>query len=148
MNELDFLQRDISSNTIFSAKEILKSVEAYMNSFDRKEFLSFSSKTDAEKYSKNYQALLSSISTNIPPLISENARLASLLVKADRAMSTDIIVLCEKRFNAFEAFEQELNKYMSAMENIFANGKPNPSFLLNSAMQFKIALNALIEANL
>ena len=148
MNELEFLQRDISSNTIFSAKEILKSVEAYMNSFDRKEFLSFSSKTDAEKYSKNYQALLSSISANIPPLISENARLASLLVKADRAMCTEIIVLCEKRFNAFEAFEQELNKYMSAMENIFANGKPNPSFLLNSAMQFKIALNALIEANL
>ena len=56
MNELEFLQRDISSNTIFSAKEILKSVEAYMNSFDRNEFLSFSSKTDAEKYSKNYIA--------------------------------------------------------------------------------------------
>ena len=148
MNELEFLQRDISSNTIFSAKEILKSVEAYMNSFDRKEFLSFSSNQNTEKYSKNYQLLLSSISKNIPTLIAENARLASLLVKADSAMNTELIVLCEKRFNAFEDFEQKLNKYMSSMEDLFANSKPNPTFLLSSAMQFKIALDKLISANL
>lgn len=148
MNELEFLQKDISSKTLANAKEILENLAIYMNSFDKKEFLSFSSNQNTEKYSKNYQLLLSSISKNIPILIAENARLASLLVKADSAMNTELIVLCEKRFNAFEDFEQELNKYMTSMEDAFASGNPNPAFLLNSAMQFKIAIDKLISANL
>ena len=148
MNELEFLQKDISSKTLANAKEILENLTIYMNSFNKNEFLSFSSNTNAEKYSKNYQLLLSSISKNIPTLTAENARLASLLVKADSAMNTELIVLCEKRFNAFEDFEQELNKYMSSMEDLFANSKPNPTFLLSSAIQFKIALDKLISANL
>ena len=147
MNELEFLQKDISSKTLSIAKEMLESVNIYINSFDKNEFLSFSNAANAEKYSSNYNTLLSSISEKIPNLIVENARLASLLLRADSAMNTDLIILCESRFNAFEAFELELNKYMSSMDNEFKTNKTSPVSLMNLAMQFKIAINKLIEAN-
>ena len=148
MNKLEFLQKDISSNILASAMTIRKSVEEYLNSFDKKEFLYFSNNSNTEKHTRNYHRLLSSISENLPNLIAENARLSSLLIDADNAMNTDLIVLCEKRFNIFESFERELDKFMSSMENAISNGNPTPAFFLNSAMQFKNALDALIDANL
>ena len=149
MNELEFLQKDIASKTANITKEIIAEIEIYMNSFDKKELFSFSrNNIELKKHSENYFSFMSEISSKIAILIEENARLASLLIKADKAMDIALIATCEKRFNAFEVFEQELYKYTSSMEKAFSNGTPPPTFLLNASQQFKAALNKLLEVNL
>ena len=84
----------------------------------------------------------------ISKLADLNAALASLLIKADTAMETEIVITCEKRFNAYEIFEKSFYEYTSNIENAFENSSVTPTFIINTTQKLKNSLNALINENL
>ena len=84
----------------------------------------------------------------ISKLADLNAALASLLMKADTAMETEIVITCEKRFNAYEIFEKSFYEYTSNIENAFENSSVTPTFIINTTQKLKNSLNALIKENL
>ena len=101
-NNLYLLLTENSNNFIKTANKLIEAIDDYMNTFDKKELLSFSnSKEKAKKYKENYFSFLLTLSPIISELSSCGAELASLTVKSDNAIQTDITIECEKRFNAF-----------------------------------------------
>ena len=83
----------------------------------------------------------------ISKLANINASLASLLIKADEAMETEIVIICEKRFNAYEIFEKSFYEYTTNMENSFEQASATPAFIINSTQKLKNSLNTLIIEN-
>lgn len=147
-NELKAKQEIISAETIEVAKAIVQSANAFMNEFPKSDIFSFSNSRRTEDYSEKYFSFISSIFPLLSRLNELNADMASLLIKSDKKMEIDIIVLCEKRFNAFEAFEKSLYEYTSAMESELSKPSASVIFILNSTQKFKEALNQLITSNL
>ena len=149
-SELTLTQERISSSTILLLDKLIKSIDNYLNGFNQKEILSFSSSTSKEslkEYTENYFLFVSSIAPIISELTSLNAELASLLIKADKNMEIELIVTCEKKFNAFEEFERALYEYTSSVEKELLNPNANAAFLINATQKFKIAAERLVKEN-
>ena len=150
-NELTLTQERISSSTILLSNKLIENIDNYLTGFKQKEILSFSSSTSKEllkKYTENYFFFVSSIAPIISELTSLNAELASLLIKADKNMEIELIVICEKKFNAFEIFEHALYEYTSSVEKELLNSKANATFLINATQKFKLSVGQLIKENL
>lgn len=148
--ELTLTQERISSSTILLLDKLIKSIDNYLNGFNQKEILYFSSSTSKEslkEYTENYFLFVSSIAPIISELTSLNAELASLLIKADKNMVIELIVTCEKKFNAFEGFERALYEYTSSVEKELLNSNANAAFLINATQKFKIAAERLVKEN-
>ena len=149
-SELTLTQELISSSTILLLDKLIESIDNYLNGFNQKEILSFSSSTSKEslkEYTENYFLFVSSIAPIISELTSLNAELASLLIKADKNMEIELIVTCEKKFNAFEEFERALYEYTSSVEKELLNSNANAAFLINATQKFKIAAERLVKEN-
>ena len=145
-NNLYLLQTENSNNFIKNANKLIETIDDYMNTFDKKELLSFSnSKEKAKKYKENYFSFLLALSPIISELSSCGAELASLTVKSDNAIQTDITIECEKRFNAFEKFEKDLYEYTENIENAFTASNISTVFLLNAAQKLKNSTLELIN---
>ena len=148
-NDLKILQDDISAKTINTINQIIVLTNAYTSEFDKKEIFSFSNKEEqTRKYYDRYFSFVLEISPMISKLADLNAALASLLIKADTAMETEIVITCEKRFNAYEIFEKSFYEYTSNIENAFENSSVTPTFIINTTQKLKNSLNALINENL
>lgn len=148
-NDLKILQDDISAKTINTINQIIVLTNAYTSEFDKKEIFSFSNKEEqTRKYYDRYFSFVLEISPMISKLADLNAALASLLMKADTAMETEIVITCEKRFNAYEMFEKSFYEYTSNIENAFENSSVTPTFIINTTQKLKNSLNALINENL
>lgn len=148
-NDLKILQDDISAKTINTINQIIVLTNAYTSEFDKKEIFSFSNKEEqTRKYYDRYFSFVLEISPMISKLADLNAALASLLMKADTAMETEIVITCEKRFNAYEIFEKSFYEYTSNIENAFENSSVTPTFIINTTQKLKNSLNALINENL
>ena len=83
----------------------------------------------------------------ISELSSLNAKLASLLIEADKSMHVELIIICENKFNAYEKFEHELYEYIKSLEDAFANSSASASLIINLTQRLKNSLTALIEMN-
>ena len=148
-NELKSKQESISSQTAALTKKIIEATDKYISEFNKDEIFAFSSKKQhSEKYTEKYYLYLSGISKYISQLTALNAELASLLIQADKAMEIELILLCEKNFNAFEKFEHALYNYTFCVENELINSNASATFLINSAQTFKIAATNLMNENL
>ena len=77
-----------------------------------------------------------------------NAKCASLLIAADTAMETDVVIVAEQRLYAFDNFEHDLYNYTSTTENALLEITATASFLINKAQKFKLDVKKLIDANL
>lgn len=150
-NNLNSIKDRIAKETVSLSTHLLSQADEYLSSFNSNELLSFSSannKTKIKKYEEKYFLFLSNIAPIISALTALNADLASLLIEADRSMEIELIVICEKRFNAFEKFEKALYNYTSSVENEIMNAKITANFLINASQKFKFAINELIKENL
>ena len=148
MNELDIMQKSISSKTISVAKKIIIEIDNYINQFNKADIFSFTRKENEEKkQSEAYYLFLLSISPMISEMIEQNAKLASLLINADKKMQIELIIICEQKLDAFERFEQEFYSFTSSIEKAFSNNTSNSVFLVNTAQKFKNSINKLISEN-
>lgn len=148
MTNLKVLQEELATKTINSAFLLIRMIDTYMSDFNKSDLLKFKSGTEQnERFSNRYFSFLTSISPIISELTSLNAKLASLLIEADKAMDIEVIVACEKRFNAFEAFERDLYEYTSSVEAQLLNSRASASFLLKAAQKFKTASERLLNEN-
>lgn len=148
MNELDIMQKSISSKTISVAKKIIIEIDNYINQFNKADIFSFTRKENEEKkQSEAYYLFLLSISPMISEMTEQNAKLASLLINADKKMQIELIIICEKKLDAFEIFEQEFYSFTSSIEKAFSNNTSNSVFLVNTAQKFKNSINKLISEN-
>ena len=148
-NELNLSYQQISATTVSIAKALMGIVDNYLNEFSKEDFLTFSkSKNQSDKYLNQYHLFLTNISHVITELSSTNARLASLLIKADKAMDIEIVALCEKCFNAFEDFERNMHEYTVAMESLFEGSIATATAITKLTQRLKNAIERLIEANI
>ena len=148
MTDLKALQEEIAIKTINTASLLIRMIDTYMGDFNKSDLLTFKrGKEQNERFSTQYYFFVSSISPIISELTSLNARLASLLIAADKAMDVELVVACEKRFNAFEAFERDLYEYTSSVEAQLSNSSASASFLLKAAQKFKTASERLLNEN-
>ena len=100
------LQNEISKATVTIAESMVEKIDLYLSSFDKKDIFSFASeKARVEEYTEKYFLFLIGISDHIKILTDLNAKVASLLIAADKAMEIDVVVLAEKRLYAFDDFE-------------------------------------------
>ena len=142
------MQEEIAIKTINTASLLIRMIDTYMGDFNKSDLLTFKrGKEQNERFSTQYYFFVSSISPIISELTSLNARLASLLIAADKAMDVELVVACEKRFNAFEAFERDLYEYTSSVEAQLSNSSASASFLLKAAQKFKTASERLLDEN-
>lgn len=149
MNEFEILQKNISLKTISVANKMINAIDNYINQFNKTDIFSFSRKKDEEKKQvENYYLFLIDISSLITEITNQNAKLASLLIAADKKMQIDLIIICEKRLNAFEIFEQEFYAFTSSIEKAFSNNTASTAFLVNTAQKFKNSINKLISENI
>lgn len=153
MNEqLKLSQLTISAQSVSIINVLINAAEKFMNSFNQSELLiSFSNRNNTEKckeYEMKYLSFFSQISPMISELSSLNARLATLIIKSDKAMEIELTALCESKFNAFEAFERTLYEYIEAMEASFERSSATPLSIVNSTQRLVNALKALKEINL
>lgn len=145
---LQMLQDDISSKTIHTINQIVALTNAYMSDFDKNDIFAFSNKNENyKKYYDRYFSFIFEISPMISKLADLNAALASLLIKADKAMETKIVITCEKRFTAYEKFEKNFYEYTLTIETAFENSNATPAFIINATQKFKNSLNTLISEN-
>ena len=148
-NELNLLYQQISATTVSVAKALIGIVDNYLNEFNKADFLTFTkSKNQSEKYLNQYHLFLTNISPMITELTSTNARLASLLIKADKAMDVETVVLCERCFAAFEEFERNMHEYTIAMESLFEGSSATATSITKLTQRLKNAIERLIEANI
>lgn len=148
MTDLKALQEEIAIKTINTASLLIRMIDTYMGDFNKSDLLTFKrGKEQNERFSTQYYFFVSSISPIISELTSLNARLASLLIAADKAMDVELVVACEKRFNAFEAFERDLYEYTSSVEAQLSNSSASATFLLKAAQKFKTASERLLDEN-
>lgn len=148
MTDLKALQEEIAIKTINTASLLIRMIDTYMGDFNKSDLLTFKrGKEQNERFSTQYYFFVSSISPIISELTSLNARLASLLIAADKAMDVELVVACEKRFNAFEAFEIDLYEYTSSVEAQLSNSSASATFLLKAAQKFKTASERLLDEN-
>lgn len=147
-NNLYSLQKVISLNNANLANTILEATNNYINGFEQRDFLGFSgSKEKLKKYEEDFVAFLLKISPTLSELRNSNADLASLIIKADKLMEAELVVICEKQFLAFEELEKKLYEYTSTTEESLSNAKATASSLVNAAQKFKIALLKFISEN-
>ncbi|MBO7302933.1 MAG: hypothetical protein J6U68_01965 [Clostridia bacterium] len=148
-DKLTLIKDSISEETVLLSRQIVSHTDEFLSSFNKNELLSFSNtQSKTKEYEEKYFLFVSGISSLISALSSLNADLASLLIEADRCMEIELIVICEKRFNAFEAFEHALYDYTSSVENEIINSKITAQFLISATQKFKFAINELIKVNL
>ena len=144
--ELNALQKNISFQTIVVTNKIIESIDKHTKDFNKNEFFSFS---DTSKIiSEKYFSFLAEISPLVSELNSLNSGLASLLIKADKTMDIDLIILCENKFNAFEKFEISLYEYTSSIEKAIETSKATQIFFINATQKLKTALQNLIKENI
>ena len=147
-NTLKALQENISSQTVELLKEIIVKTNYYIGGFEKKALFTFSNnQNDQKEYTERYFLFISEIASMISKLTDLNAELASLLIKADKEMDIELIVLCEKKFNAFLLFEKDLYTYTTSVENTLDTSNASAVFLINAAQKFKNAVNRLINEN-
>ena len=149
-DELKIKQENISKRIVALAKDMQNAADEFINGFNQGDMLTFSrgqSKSKSDEYLKKYYAFFAKISPMITELSRMNARLASLLIQADKEMKVDIIVTCENRFNAYEKFELELYKYIKSIEDAFENSTASATFIINATQKLKNSLSVLIEKN-
>ena len=150
-NNLKLLQQEISKKTASIANQLLNFTSSYVNTFNQNDIFSFSRKdkqsNENEKRLEEYYTFLANISPLITELAALNAKLASLLIKADIAMDITLITECEKRFNAFELFESSSYEYTQSMELLFSSTSISISAIIKSTQKFKNAIDSLIKAN-
>ena len=149
-DELKIKQENISKRTVALAKDMQNAANEFINGFNQADMLTFSigqSKSKSDEYLKKYHAFFAKISPMITELSRINARLASLLIQADKEMKVDIIVACENRFNAYEKFELELYEYIKSIEDAFENSTASATFIINATQRLKNSLSVLIEKN-
>lgn len=137
---------EISQESIKNIKAILDGINLYLSSFDNKSLFSFSP-VEPEKYETAFMLFLSGISENISKLTDLNARLASLLIEADRAMMIETVLNLQKRFDAFCVFEKELYEYTESVDDAIQGKKISQSFIVAKTQKFKISTEYLLKEN-
>ncbi len=142
------LQNEISKATVTIAESMVEKIDLYLSSFDKKDIFSFASeKARVEEYTEKYFLFLIGISDHIKILTDLNAKVASLLIAADKVMEIDVVVLAEKRLYAFDDFEHNLYDYTSTTEKSLLESAATTAFLVNKAQKFKSDVKKLIDAN-
>ena len=149
--KLTMQQENISKKTVALANNIKDAADDFINSFNQNDLFTFrsssNSKRNLEEYLEKYYLFFSKISPMISELSSLNAKLASLLIEADKSMHVELIIVCENKFNAYEKFEHELYEYIKSLEDAFANSSASASLIINLTQRLKNSLTALIEIN-
>lgn len=149
MNEKLKAESNLLANaTVNHLKNILLAIDEYTKKINVKGSLFFSvTSKETEKMFEDYLRFAASIYNTVIELSATNAKLASLLIKTDKAMEIELTLSLESRLNAFIAFEAALYDYTSSVETAYDNEKLTVSVLLNSAQKFKNAITELISAN-
>lgn len=149
MNEKLKAESNLLANaTVNHLKNILLTIDEYTKKINVKGSLFFSvTSKETEKMFEDYLRFAASIYNTVIELSATNAKLASLLIKTDKAMEIELTLSLESRLNAFIAFEAALYEYTSSVETAYDNEKLTVSILLNSAQKFKNAITELISAN-
>ena len=149
INQYKTSQDNIAKATIATSKSIIEKIDSYLSTFNKSDIFSFSSeKSRIEEYTEKYFIFLSGIDKEIRLLTDLNAKCASLLIAADTAMETDVVIVAEQRLYAFDNFEHDLYNYTSTTENALLEITATASFLINKAQKFKLDVKKLIDANL
>lgn len=149
INQYKTSQDNIAKATIAASKSIIEKIDSYLSTFNKSDIFSFSSeKSRIEEYTEKYFIFLSGIDKEIRLLTDLNAKCASLLIAADAAMETDVVIVAEQRLYAFDNFEHDLYNYTSTTENALLESTATAAFLINKAQKFKLDVKKLIDANL
>ena len=147
-DEFNAIQKKLAFDTVTLAKKIVTAIDAYASSFGRAESLSFfAANNNLEEYEERYLRFTLELTDTVSELSTLNAKLASLLIAADKAMEIDLTLFLQKRFDAFVLFEQALYEYTSSVESAFSSGTASARFLINSVQRLKSATERLIQEN-
>lgn len=147
-------QIDLSSRTMQTACIIKQQLSVLVTDINRishnSAFFSFdekSKKTRSEQlYSLfNYNSFETSKAMSI--LAGKNAKLASLLIAADKAMDIELITICEKKFNAYEKLEKDYYEYITNVENEFTKSILTANFLIKAIQKLELQLDDFINAH-
>ena len=134
--------------TAHTLKQTLSVLMSDINLIGNKaDFFTFNDK-NKKATSEHLHALFSSNETQTTSVMlnlsSKAAKLASLLIAADRAMNVELIILCEKQFNAYEKFEKEYYEYVASIENEFENSVLSVNFLSRAIKKLELQIDEFI----
>lgn len=143
---IELQKNEISQKNVEITKAIIENINLYLSSFNNAATFSFS-RSDTKKDEEAYMKFLLGISQKISALSDLNAKLASLLIEADKAMMIEATLLLQKRFDAFCVFENALYDYTSTLAEAFSNNRASPSFIVSATQKFKFSVEYLLKEN-
>ena len=145
-------QIELSSKAMQTASVIKQHLQLLMADINRishgSTFFSF----DENRRKKHSEQLYSIFSYNsletskaMSILAEKNAKLASLLIAADKAKDVELISLCERKFNAYESLERNYYEYIASIEKEFTESILTVNFLVRAIQKLELQLDAFIN---
>lgn len=117
-----------------TVEKIIKEFRSYMDTFEQKDFFSFSETEIKKKYYKDkYHTLTSKLVPLMTAMDKSISTIASLLIKADRAMDYEMISKLQSVFDFYSLLEKEIYEYTVVMEKEFQRERTSLSVLLDSS---------------
>ena len=129
-----------------SLEELLAKTDNYINTFNKKDFFVFSNSNERNTvYQRNYYSF--SISAADPLLLLDRlmGSVSSLLIRADKEMNVEELVILQHLFGEYLKFKETSSKYFSKAEKAFSSDSISLSYLLDGANKFKFSISTLIE---
>ena len=136
------LFKDIRS----SLGELFEKTNNYIDTFDKKDFFVFSNSNSLNKiYQKNYYSFSISVADSLLLIDRLMGSVSSLLIRADKEMNVDELVILQDIFNEYLKFKENSSTYFSQSEKAFSSDSISLSELLEKANKFRFSITALIE---
>lgn len=126
--------------------KIAEKTDEYLYSFDKKDFFVFSdSDTRAKRYQKHYYAFTISVADHLLAADRLAGELSSLVLRADREMNVDELIILQTVFEAYLEFKKNSSEYFSSAEKMLSSKSISVSVMMDNAMKFKFSATAIID---
>lgn len=133
-------------NIRFVLETLSQKADEYINTFDPKDFFVFSNTAARSKiYQKDYDTFTLNVADPLLSLDRLMGELSSLLLKADREMNIDEMLLQNTLFDAYLKFKKSSSDFFSQAEKMFSSGSITLSIILDGAKKFKFDISSLTE---
>ncbi len=125
---------------------IREKTDEYLNSFDKKDFFAFSDNdTRTKRYQRHFHAFTISVADHLLVADRLAGELSSLVLRADREMNVDELILLQAIFEEYIVFKKSSSEYFSSVEKMLSSSSVSVSTLMDKATKFKFSATAMIN---
>ena len=126
--------------------DFISVVDSYIQSFEVKDFYTFSSvKARNDLYKNEYRKFILNTADPIEDISFSIAEISSLLISADKDMDSLSAESLKDIFESYLLLESALGDYKMGTERMFAQENVSVAALLNGAKKIKLHIEELLE---